>query len=119
MYSSVVDPDPHQIEKYRRIQIRIRNIVISWIRSRIKLQMTSQSVWNHMSLFEHFFKVLSLYLEARIWISIKFKGRIRIRIRIKVTNRTRIRIKVASRILIRIHIKVMRIRNTVTVYTLQ
>ncbi len=58
--------------------------------------MTSQ-----MSLFEHFFKVLSLYMEARIRnrIPIKVKGRIRIRIRIKVTSRIRIRIKV------------MRIRN--------
>ena len=39
-----------------------------------------------MSLFKHFFKVLSLYLEARI------------RIRIKVANRIRIRIKVTKRI---------------------
>jgi hypothetical protein len=44
---------------------------------RINLQMTSQNVWN-MSLFEHFFKVLSLYLEARI----------RVRIRIKETGRS-------------------------------
>jgi hypothetical protein len=49
------------------------------------------------------FKVLSLYLEARIRIRIriKVKGRIRIRIRIKVKGRIRFRIKV------------MRIRNTV------
>jgi hypothetical protein len=47
-----------------------------------------------MSLFEHFFKVLSLYLEARI----------RIRIHIKVTSNIRIRIKVT--------INVMRIRNS-------
>ncbi len=41
------------------------------IRIRINLQMTSQqNVWN-MSLFEHFFKVMSLYLEARIRIRIK------------------------------------------------
>jgi hypothetical protein len=51
-----------------------------------------------MSKYEHFFKALRLYLEARIRIRIKVKGRIRIRI--KVTSR------------IRIHIKVMRIRNT-------
>jgi hypothetical protein len=57
-------------------RICIRIIVISWIRIRIKLQMTSQNVWI-MSLFEYFFKVLSLYLEARI------------RIRIKVTSRFR------------------------------
>jgi hypothetical protein len=65
--------------------------------------------------FEHFFKVLSLYLEARIRILIKVKGRIRIkvtswiRIRINVTSRIRIPIKVTS--WIRIRIKVMRIRN--------
>ncbi len=45
--------------------------------------MTSQTVWN-ISLFEHFFKVLSLY----------WKVKIRIRIRIKVKGRIRIRIKV-------------------------
>ncbi len=50
-----------------RIWVRIRIKVISWIRIRIliNLQMTSQNVWNLtmeycMSLFEHFFKVLSL-----------------------------------------------------------
>jgi len=37
---------------------------ISRIRICINLRMTSQNVWN-MSLCEHFFKVLSLYLEAR------------------------------------------------------
>ncbi len=47
-------------------------------------QMKSQNVWI-MSLCGHFFKVLSLYLEARIWILI--------RIRIQVTSRIRIRIK--------------------------
>ncbi len=69
---------------------------------RIDLQMTSQNVWN-MSLFEHFFKVLSLYLEARILIRtrIKVRGRIWIRIRIKGTSR------------IRISNKMIRIRNTV------
>ncbi len=97
-------------------RIRIRIIVISWTRIRISIkvmcwiqsgsasifQMASQSVWE-ISLFELFFKVLSLYLEARIRIQIriKVKGRIRIRIRIKVTSR------------IRICIKVMRIRNSV------
>jgi hypothetical protein len=45
------------------------------IRIRINLQMTSLNVWN-MSLFEHFFKVLSLYLEVRIRIRIKVKGRV-------------------------------------------
>ncbi len=44
-----------------------------------------------MSIFVNLFKILSLYLEARIWI----------RIRIKVTSR------------IRIYINVKRIRNTV------
>jgi hypothetical protein len=43
------------------------------------------------ALFEYFFKVLSLYLEARIRIRIKVKGRIRIRI--NVTNRIWIRIQ--------------------------
>jgi hypothetical protein len=65
--------------------------------------MTSQQ-----NVFEHIFKVLSLYLEARIRIRIKVKGRIRIRI--KVTRRIRIHIKLTKRI--RIRIKVMRIRNT-------
>jgi hypothetical protein len=41
-----------------------------------------------MSLFKHFFKILSLYLEARIRIKVKS----RIRIRIKVTSKIRIRI---------------------------
>ncbi len=54
------DPPPHQIK----------------IRIRINLQMTSQ--YGKRSLFEHFFKVLCLYLDARIWI------RIRIRVRVKV-----------------------------------
>ncbi len=48
--------------------IRIRIKVISWIGG----QMTSQNVWN-MSLFEHFFEVLSLYLEAGIRIRIRIK----------------------------------------------
>ncbi len=79
--------DPHQIERQVRIRIRIN------------LQITSQNVWN-MSLFEHFFKVLILYMEARIRICIKVKDRIRIRICNKVSSRIRIRINV------------MRIRNT-------
>jgi hypothetical protein len=45
-----------------------------------------------MSLFEHFLKVLSHYLEVRVQIRTKVKGRIRIRIRIKVTSKIRIRI---------------------------
>ncbi len=69
--------DPHQI----KIRIRIRIKVISWIRCRfrirINLQMTRQNVWN-MSLFEHFFKGLSLYLEARIWIRIRIRVKSRI-----------------------------------------
>jgi hypothetical protein len=51
------------------------------LRIRINLQMISQAaklyLWN-MSLFEHFFKGLSLYLEARIWIRIRIRIRIRI-----------------------------------------
>jgi hypothetical protein len=77
-----------------------------------------------LSLFEHFFKGLSLYFEARIRIRIRIevKGRIRIRMSIKVKSRIRIRIRVPSRIRIRIRIKVisrigirinlMRISNT-------
>jgi hypothetical protein len=90
--------------------VRIRVISCIRIRMRINLQITSQNVWN-MSLFEHFFKVSSFYLETRILIDphphlsriqvcMKVKGRIRIRIRIKMTSRIRIRIKVT------------RIRNT-------
>jgi hypothetical protein len=41
-------------------RIRIRIKVLSWTRIRIYLQMTSQYVWN-MGLFEHFFKVLTLF----------------------------------------------------------
>ena len=62
---SVVDPDPHP--RPFKIRIRIRIKVISWM-IRINLQMTSQNVWN-LGLFEHFFKILSLYLEAEIRIS--------------------------------------------------
>jgi hypothetical protein len=46
------DPDPHQSDK---LDPEPRN--------RINLQMRRQNVWN-MSLFEHFFKGLSLYLKA-------------------------------------------------------
>ncbi len=90
-------------------RIRIRIKVTSRIRIRISLQIRNQNVWN-MSLFEHFFKGLSLYLEAkiRIWIRFKVKGRIRIRIRIKITSKIRIRITVTSKI---------RIRNTAVPYT--
>jgi hypothetical protein len=47
-----------------QIRIRIHINVTSWIRIRIHVQITIHKVWN-MSLFEHFFKHLSLYLEAR------------------------------------------------------
>jgi hypothetical protein len=81
-----LDPHPHHI----RIRSGSAFKVITWIRNRIRinLQMTSPCVWN-MSLFEHFFKGLSLSLEARIW------------------TRTRIPIRVKSRIrtFIHIHIK--------------
>jgi hypothetical protein len=79
--SSVTDPDPHQIVRYDLDPNPHQSD--SYIGIRIILQMTSQNVWK-MSLFEHFFEVLSLYLEARI--------RIRIRIRIEVKSRIRIRI---------------------------
>jgi hypothetical protein len=45
-----------------------------------------------MSLFEPFFKVLSLYLEDRIRVRIKVKGRIQIHPKLqKVASRMRIR----------------------------
>jgi hypothetical protein len=84
---SVVDPDPHHFGNFdpysHQIKIRIRIKVVSWIRNRIRinLQMTSQNVWN-MSRFEHFFKWVSLYLEAMIWIRIRIRVKILIRIRI-------------------------------------
>ncbi len=53
--------------------------MIIWIRFRINLQMTSQHEW-HMSLFEHFLKSLSHYLEARIRIQIHIRVKSRIRI---------------------------------------
>jgi hypothetical protein len=61
-----------------------------WIRIRNNKQMTSQNVWN-MSLFKNFFKVLSLYLKARIRIRFKVKGRIMIRI--NVTSRIQMRVR--------------------------
>ncbi len=98
---------------------RIRIQVISWIRNRIRiricLQMKSQNVWN-MRQYEHFFKGLSLYSEARIWIRILITHqgeksdpdphqiKIRIRIRIRVISRIRIRIG--------IRIKMMQIHCT-------
>ncbi len=80
-----------RIKLKRRIRICIN--VISWIRIRINLQIASQNVWK-MNLLEHFFKVLSFYLEARIRIPncIKVKGRVGIRI--KATRRIRIRIRI-------------------------
>ncbi len=76
----------------------------------VNLQMTGQNVWN-MRLFENFFKVLSLSLEARVRICIT--GKSRIRIQIELTCRIRIRINRTSRIWIRIKMTSrMRIRNT-------
>ena len=57
-----LDPDPRQI--------------IIWIRIRINLQVTSHNLRN-MSLLDHFFMGLSLYLEARIWIWICIRIRIK------------------------------------------
>jgi hypothetical protein len=91
----LVDPDSNKSDTLDPGRLRIK--VISWIR--INLQMTSQNVWN-MSLFKHFLKVLSFYLEARIririQIRIKVKVRIRIRIGIKVTSMIRIRIEASK-----------------------
>jgi hypothetical protein len=75
-----VDPDPHgSASNWCRIRICIK--VISWIRILIKLQVSSQNVCN-MSLFEHFFNGLSLYLEAMIRILFRVKGWIWIRIKV-------------------------------------
>jgi hypothetical protein len=70
---------------YSVLRMRIRIKVKSWTRIRIpnNSQATSLNVWN-MSLFEHFFKILSLYLQGRIRIRIKVKSWIRIRIGVKV-----------------------------------
>jgi hypothetical protein len=101
--------------------------VISWIRNRIRirinLQMTSQNVWN-MSLYEHFFKGLSFYLEevgygpasgsASGWkvgsASASNENPYPDPHQIKI--RIRIRIRVISRICIQIHINLMGIHNT-------
>jgi hypothetical protein len=81
------------------------------------LQMTSHNVWT-MSLYEHFFKSLSLYLVARIWIRIQIqsnKNQDSHQIKIRIQIRIQIGIKVMSRI--RIRIKVIRIHNTGVWYT--
>jgi hypothetical protein len=70
------NPDPYQIKIRIRIRIKVISSIRKQIRIRITLQMTSQNVWN-VSLFEHFFKDLSLYLEARIWIQIRIRTRIK------------------------------------------
>ncbi len=61
--------------------------MISWIQNRIRIrinmQITSQNVWN-MSLFEHFFKGLSLYLDPEPQQESRIRTGIRIRIRIRV-----------------------------------
>jgi hypothetical protein len=87
--------DPHHFGNLDRIRIKEISWIRNWSRIRISLQITSQNVWN-LSLFLHFYKGLSLYLEARIWI--------RIRKRIRVISRIPIRI--------RIRINVVRIHNT-------
>jgi hypothetical protein len=58
------DPDP--LQDLHQIKIRIR----IWIRIRLNFQIKSQNAWN-TSLFEHFFKSLSPYLEAGIQIRVK------------------------------------------------
>ncbi len=51
-------------------------------------------MYGKLAYLSTFFKVLRLYLEARVWIRtrIKVKARILIRIRTKVTSRIRIRV---------------------------
>jgi hypothetical protein len=46
------------------------------------------------TVFEHFSKVVSLKLEARIWIRIRIQVKVRIWIPIKVTRRIPIRIRI-------------------------
>jgi hypothetical protein len=65
-----LDPDPHQSERKDTDPHKFAD---------------DKPICMDMSLFGHFFKVLSLYYEASIWICIKVKGRIRIYI--KVTSR--------------------------------
>jgi hypothetical protein len=66
---------------------------------RINLPMTSHNVWD-MSLFEHIFQGLSLYLEAmnRFPIRNKEKGRIWIWIRINVASRIQIQILIKMKV---------------------
>ncbi len=71
--SDKLDPDPHQFAD-------------------------SRPTGRNVSLFEHFFKILGLYLEAKIRIRIKVKGRIRIRIKEKGSIQIRVLIKVWIRI---------------------
>ncbi len=90
-----LDLHPHQIKirPWIRIWIRlwiciwIRIKVRCWIRNRIRirinLQKTSQNVWN-MSLFEHLFKGLILYLEASIWIWIRIHFWVKSQIRVRI-----------------------------------
>jgi hypothetical protein len=68
--SSVVDPDPHQSDKLDPNPDPDPH--------QCEDHKPKYSIWN-MRQFEHLFKVLSLYLEARIRIRIKVTSRIRIR----------------------------------------
>ncbi len=78
------DPDPHQSDKLDPDPDLFAD--------------DKQKFMEYGNIFKHFFKVLSLYLEARMRIQNrirkKVKGRIRIRIRIKVTSGILFRIKV-------------------------
>ncbi len=87
------DPDTHQSNKLDLCSYPHQSLKLDPDphRIRIYVQMTSQNVWN-----------MSLYLEARIRISIKVKGQMRIRIRIKVRSRIRIRIRIDIKVTIRI-----------------
>jgi hypothetical protein len=88
LQTSIVDPDPHQIDKLYPDPHQID-----------KLYPDPHKPADDKP---NFFKVLSLYLQVR--------GRIRIRNKVNGTTWIRIRIKLTSRI--RIRINVMRIRNT-------
>jgi hypothetical protein len=83
--TGVVDPDPHQSDKLHPDPDP----------HQFPDNKSKCTIWD-MSLFEYCFKVLSLYLEARLRIRIRIKVKGRIRISIKVTSRVRIRIRSAT-----------------------
>jgi hypothetical protein len=68
------DPDPHQSDKLDLDPHQFAD--------------DKQTVWT-MNLFEHFFKGLSLYLEARTWILIRIRIRVKSRIQIRIKQKAK------------------------------